>query len=447
MNYKLSKYIYFTDLVYNSGFNLLYSTLSGSIILLSNETIDYLRLSIIDRVDYNIVQKLIDLEFLVPDYYDETTIVLEEMIINKKDMDYLSYVIAPTANCQLGCSYCGQVHSKVNMGNILLDKIYNYIKSKVNTNKYKKLNITWYGAEPLMGISSMKNISDNLISLAKERNVKYEANIITNGLNLNLKNFVDLVVNMKVTSYQITIDGVKETHDKSRYTKYGRPTFDIIVNNVIKIVNHELFDNEGIVLVIRVNVHKNNYEEINGLLEYFHDVKLHDKIYVDFAPVHDWGENNVDHEIGIDIHEYAEMEIEWFIKMKELGFKEHNRIPDRILNTCMTTESNSELIDAKGEISYCWEVPYTPKFADNKDFIIGNLFNDNIQYRENYPLRDWFDDIKIGRNNSQNCKSCIYLPVCGGHCPIAWYKNRSACPSFKYNMEQRIILEQYSFKV
>src|SRR5690606_29731174 len=209
----------------------------------------------------------------------------------------------------------------------------------------------------------------------------YGASMITNGLNLNEKNFNDLVLNMKVKNFQITIDGIKETHDNSRYTKKKKPTFDIIINNVVNAVKNPIYSKEGVLINIRINVHKGNYADVEKLLEYFSKIEIQDKIIINFAPVHDWGNNNADKEIGLSLEEFAILEIDWFLKMKELGYKNQNLIPSRIYGTCMTTTDDSELIDAKGEISYCWEVPYTPDFESNKDLVIGNVNDKDIHLK------------------------------------------------------------------
>lgn len=98
--------------------------------------------------------------------------------------------------------------------------------------------------------------------------------------------------------------------------------------------------------------------------------------------------------------------------MEELNFKKQNLIPSRIYGTCMTTTDDSELIDAKGEISYCWEVPYTLDFENNKDLIIGNVSDENIYLKStiNMPLRNWYQDIKNKNHNSENCNTCEFCP-------------------------------------
>lgn len=450
MEYKLSKYLFITDVSVNNTDDqrLVYSTRTGEVVLLNSTTISNIKNGNFSFLEEDIIDKLIFSEIIIPEFEDELETILNEFEISKSDDNSLGMVITPSANCQLGCSYCGQTHSKLNITQDLSSKIFNHIKKKLSLKKYSNLDIVWYGAEPLMGINSIRILSNQLIELCKEKNISYSASMITNGLNLNEKNFEDLVCNMKVKSFQITIDGIRETHDNSRYTKKGKPTFDIIMNNVYNAVNNPLYLKENALITIRVNVHKENYLDVEKLLEYFTSLKIQDKILMSFAPVHDWGNNNADKEVGLSLEDFSTLEIDWFLKMKELNYRNQNLIPSRIYGTCMTTTNDSELIDAKGEVSYCWEVPYTPDFENNKELIIGNVSEKDLHLKDtiNMPLRNWYEDIKNKKHNSENCNSCEFLPICGGQCPVSWFKGVRACPSFKVNMEDRLILQYLNEK-
>ncbi|MGG5506589.1 MULTISPECIES: radical SAM protein [unclassified Myroides] len=445
MKYKLSKYVVITDsfIDHKESQKLVYSTRTGDVIILNNETIKKLINNNFYTLEDHLIDRLIFSEIVVPELEDELDTVLNEFEISKLDSDILSMTITPSANCQLGCEYCGQVHSKLSITKGLSEKIFDYIKNKLSLKEYSGLDIVWYGAEPLMGINAIRDLSERLLNLCSNNDLSYSASMITNGLNLNRRNFQDLVANMQIKSFQITIDGTQDTHDKSRFTKKKEPTFEFIVRNIVNAINDPLYEKENVSILIRVNVHENNYLEVDKLLDFFHDLKIQDKIQMSFAAVHDWGNNNANKKIGLSMAHFADLEIGWFLKMKELNFRKHELVPQRTFSTCMTTSENNELIDAKGEISYCWEVPYTPDFESNNDLIIGNVSDQSIHLKDSQdmPLRNWYNDIRNKNNNSENCNACEFLPVCGGHCPISWFKGIRACPSFKLNIEDKLIMQ------
>lgn len=446
MEYKLSQYAIITDPINDDSINtnrIVYSTRSGVATIISDKVLGNIKKKEYSKIEDEMLFKLIKTELLVPEKCDELNMILDEFEIASSQNRTLGYTITPSANCQLGCNYCGQLHQKINIESSLEQKIIKHLSAKLAQNNYEHLDITWYGAEPLMGYKAINDLSKKLIKLCDKKGIGYSSSMITNGLSLKEGVFTNLVKNTRVTDYQITIDGIKETHDNSRMTKQGQPTFDIIFNNVIKAVNNPIYDQENCAITIRINVQRNNYKEVDVLLDLIYQKGIHDKVFMSFAPIHDWGNNDADTEIGLTPDEYAEIEIEWEIKMRQLGFRKNSLIPSRTYSTCMTTSSDGELIDAKGEISYCWEVPYTTGLEKDDALVIGNLNNEENVYKSNYeeaPLRKWYNDIRTGKHNSDNCKTCTFLPVCGGACPISWYKGKPACPSFKYNIEDRLIL-------
>jgi uncharacterized protein len=114
--------------------------------------------------------------------------------------------IQPSANCQLGCHYCGQNHTKHYASEPVIDKYHERIEYLLSQkNDYKGLSITWYGGEPLTGYSSILKASEALIGLAERNKIHYVSDMITNGLSLKPSLFKELVLKCKVTNYQITI--------------------------------------------------------------------------------------------------------------------------------------------------------------------------------------------------------------------------------------------------
>lgn len=66
--------------------------------------------------------------------------------------------IAPTMKCNFGCFYCFENGNK-NMGNMTNDialKIVQFLKAQ----KKDKVNIVWFGGEPLLGFNQIQYISD-----------------------------------------------------------------------------------------------------------------------------------------------------------------------------------------------------------------------------------------------------------------------------------------------
>lgn len=438
--YTLSKYVVITDL--DADYKLIYSTRTARFPRIRAETLDRIAHNELDHIGEKTLATLFDSEILVPRSEDEFETVIQSFeTAAQSRSDTLSYTIQPSANCQLGCAYCGQVHEKLNLSAHQSEKIYRYIESELSAHPYKGIAITWYGAEPLLGMNGIRDLSHKLLALTQKNELRYRASIITNGLAMKEHIFKELV-DLQVTRYQITLDGTQEKHDNSRFTKKGGKTYKPILKNIVTAVHHPLYKEKKCGILIRCNVHRQNYASIDKLIQALYDLGIHDQISMDFAPIHDWGNNQADNDIGLSPEFFGALEIEWMLKLKALGFKESGiLLPKRVRETCMLTNDQSELIDAKGRISYCWETPYTPDFDyEGSPFFIGHVNTQDKKDRKTLPLGNWYEDIRAENHNTW-CKGCTFLPVCGGSCPTSWYKGKPACPSFKYNFEDRMVMQ------
>jgi uncharacterized protein len=437
---KLSRYYLSTDLLEDVGLDqkrIIFSTRTGTSILVDENIYSDLIKGEFESIPFEFVQKLIEKEFLVFNDQDEIQFILESNKNAKLDASFLSMTIQPSANCQLGCHYCGQTHSKHQATDSLIEKYYERILQLLSKKKYMGLSICWYGGEPLTGFSQIKKASAKLIELANERGLFYQANIITNGLSLKPAVFEELVNLCKITAYQITIDGTAESHDKRRVTKTGDPTFDIIMKNIKDVTSTELYSTSNSNITIRVNIDKTNHQYVEPLIDYVKENGLESKVSMYFAPIVDFGGNDAGKE-SLEKAFFAEKEIEWLLKCIEYGIPVHN-LPGRTYTVCMADNKDSEVLDAFGNIYACWEFPYSETYGSG-DSLIGNLFLPEETYNYNATLRDWSETLASGKTW---CKNCNQLPICGGGCPKSWHEGTPACPSFKSNYKDRLLLDYY----
>lgn len=442
MQYKLSNYIHISrdEEVLPHAFYL-YATRSGAAIEIENAHYENILGERWDALPRTILSALIGNEAIVPANEDELAYILRQNKENIKDTDEqsLSFTIQPTANCQLGCHYCGQQHVKAISSTETNTEIVSRIISKAEQVKdtLKGLFITWYGGEPLTGLSSIEEMSLQLIEYCQSNNIPYSSSIVTNGLSLKPKTFEKLVDVFKVTQFQITLDGTAEYHDKRRMLKNGEPSFDIIFNNLKEIVHSDFFAARKPYINIRSNVDAQNKNNVFELLALMHQEGILSKVNFSPAPIHDWGDNGASEINGISKEEFAMFEIDVMVKKHEYGLlRKQGLIPLKRYNVCMVANAKSEVYDAYGNVSTCWEIPYTPVF-DNTEYYSGNLLKTPDLDTTGAIMRNWFDEIPT---NDTWCKSCNFLPVCGGSCPKHWNAGTVPCPSFKHNIDERLFL-------
>ena len=247
-----------------------------------------------------------------------------------------------------------------------------------------------------------------------------------------------MVEDLHIKAFQITIDGTKEHHDNRRMTKSGNDTFDIIYNNVVNCVNSQTFKDFTPSISIRINIDKENASSVETLIQMLKDSDILDKISLSFSPVFDWEGNNANSN-SLSVDEFSNKEIDWSLLVDDLNGNIGNLIPQRKPVSCMVDNPDSEVFDAFGNIFSCYELPYTKKYQ-NKNYIEGNLVKQG-DINKNIEIRNWQESVKTKKYS--NCIECKFYPVCGGGCPKDWIEGRPACPPFKFNMEEKLLLHYF----
>ena len=316
--YKLSHYVVVTEPVGEQGKKIVYSTRSGKDLIVPEITLNYIKEGKIDIIPNQIIQKLVDSQILVDSYANELAEIISEneSAIDSENNNMLYEVIQPSAMCQLGCYYCGQKHTKDYISPDIEEKIIARIRTKIEQGNYKQLFIAWFGAEPLMGLRQMRELTRKLQALADNHNLTYAAKVVSNGLSLKKEIFEELVNELGVNHIEITIDGTKKHHDSHRYLKEGGGTFDIILQNVLAITSTDKLK-KPCQLSVRCNVDENNYEGVTPLIELLAEHSLQNKLSFYPIGVYAWG--NDAHKKSLTKEAFAKQEIIWQIEMIKRG--------------------------------------------------------------------------------------------------------------------------------
>ncbi len=417
---------------------VLFNTINSSQISVDEQTYEHLKNEKFELIPDHVFNSLKEYDFLTEkSESEEIQKIISENISTNKQSERLNIVIQPTAWCQLGCLYCGQEHSKNKKINILA--VLNFINTKIDEHRPQELLISWFGAEPLTDMNNLRAISNQLKQLCFDKGITYTAKIVTNGLNLTKKNFESLIQECNCKYFEITLDGTESYHDKRRFTKYHGKTFDIIYKNILQITQSNDCSSESSAKIsIRCNVDDENKDGVIPLIHKLHQDGLHKKIsYFYVAPVHSWG--NDAHLRLNSIEEFAKWECEILIELLRLGFNVP-LFPARKKQLCLATSESGYLIDPQGDVFGCTEVSLVPSYEVDgvHPHKIGSILNsDHIPVKNNNAFINFYDAVSDGKFN---CKECQILPICGGRCPKEWFEGRPACPTLKFNIRERIIL-------
>ncbi|MGR3496027.1 radical SAM protein [Citreimonas sp.] len=430
---RLSRYIVATEPFAEDGAGaarLIFSTRSGAIRKMSEPLWQHVAAQGGAGLAPDMLADLADTKILVPDGADERGAVLAENRAALSATDTAYHVIQPSAFCQLGCDYCGQDHTRARLDAARQDRLLTRIDRGLDARRYRALRIGWFGSEPLAGMAVIRSLTPRLQSLAAGRGVTYSAGIVTNGVKLDRRTARELAVEHGVTDAEITLDGPARHHDARRFFKTGGPSFDRIFSNIRAVA----FDS-GIPMriVVRCNVDARNADGVEELIDQLADAGLAGLIDLYFAPIHDWGNDAAG--AGMTPERYAEAELEWAIHAMSRGF-DQGMLPPRKRITCVAMRPDSEVTDAYGNVFNCTETPYVTAYGTPNRHRIGTLETREVD-RDVNRFGRFYDDVEAGQHG---CARCPMLPVCGGACPKSWNEGTPACPPFKRNMPERLLL-------
>ena len=106
-----------------------------------------------------VAEELISIQVLVPCEEDELATVIESNRSAAQASDDLYLVVQPSAMCQLGCDYCGQHHTPKKIDARDRDRLVDRVQKGLATGKYRSLSVCWFGAEPLLGLPVLRELT------------------------------------------------------------------------------------------------------------------------------------------------------------------------------------------------------------------------------------------------------------------------------------------------
>lgn len=409
---KISKYTFMFD--ENGQEYYVYNTLSNALMEIDKESYSLLfesrntqKLSTAD-FDEDLWEALC-INNIISDNYTDDYLKYKASITNiRKQRTGMHLTLAPTMDCCFRCHYCFEKYKeKKYMTPEIMDQIIKYVTSYP---ELKNIKITWFGGEPLMAVPQIEEFYDKFRDIWQE---PFISNIITTGYHID-KESIRVMQKVGISSVQITLDGMKETHNKVKHLPSGEDVFERILSNI------ELLNDSApeINITIRVNLTLENKEEYIPL----HKLCLtrfygRSNITISPAFVLDRGTGDICRSNNNIFFGHIERS-KFILNLAKNGINSvFVRYPEPFFNECAIRNEMAIAFDPEGYAYKCWEV------IGNKEYAIGKLNDDGILTDINQTIlnrqlygADTFDD--------PICSQCKYLPICNGGCPIQRIENK-----------------------
>ncbi len=338
---------------------------------------------------------LVSKGFLVENEQNELKKIIE--ISDKTDFDDSTYEITinPTMNCNFKCWYCYETHirkSKIDIQTIknvvtLIEKVLEEKKTKLKT-----FQLQWFGGEPLLYFdNTVLPLLEEIYPKFHKSGIQFISGFTTNGLLINQK-LLDNCKRLGVRTFQITLDGHRERHNKVRYISKTRGSYDEIISNIKLCLKNRFY------VVARINISEETISDLEKILDDFQDLDNIMKEYLNFSFHEVWQEEK---DLSVDISDIVD-------KFRAKNFKSSYLAESNatIYNSCYADKPNHATINYNGDVYKCTARDY---LSENKEGILNST--GQIEWNEKYYKR-----IGDTRFNNKPCLSCKILPICNGGC-------------------------------
>ena len=371
----------------------------------------------------DLIAKMKQEGYIVDKSFDELKSLKFYNMSRKCNSDVLSLTILPTLDCNFACPYCYESCKKGTMSKEAEDKLVEFTEKKLKNKKI--LKVTWFGGEPLVAKERVYSLSEKLINLCEKMGIKYSAHMISNFYLADEETIKNLK-KYKISQVQVTIDGGEKIHNERRRLKNSdEPTFERIINNIVK--SKKL----GLTIVIRINADKTNIDSLEELVDVLVKKGLTDVfVYLGHTVSFDEGVPAKFTEDCFLTDDFAKISADFTNMLANKGFKNNISYPKPISFHCAAQRLGSYIVGPQGELYKC------EHDVGVKNKQIGNIFNyfdkkeiNSSEYMEqiNWLLSNPFED--------EDCVNCNILPICMGGCSN--YRNKlckAYCMPFKYNL-------------
>lgn len=423
----------YTSLIVDDGANYVYNAQSNFLCQISDDVLSILRKGSFEELPKDIIS-IFEKNKVIVDSADKYDYYYQELVrfnTHNYDPTVLSLVICPTTSCNFDCPYCFE--PKLNP-KTMTQKVIDGIKEFVKKNESaKRLEITWYGGEPLLAFEQIKSIIQTLETIdgCKIGN----QSIITNGYLFDEEK-IDFFKTQNISSIQITFDGLPERHNNSRKLKVsGKPTFDVIVANIKKLAQ-ELSQTQ---ISVRINIDKSMVDEYVELVNILRS-KLGDLKNVSFYP----GilrKETADGKAMVPICYTTSQMLDLHRLLREKG-QDVRLFPQRTGRGCMINAKYAYIIGPEGEIYKCWND------VSDHDKIIGSIFEEHLS---NPGLMLKY--MVAASPFNDECRECKVFPICQAGCGLHRFRNKFenakfdvCCPMIDDNNLKISVLSLISIK-
>ena len=399
--------------------SLLYNAFTDKYLVCKNEVVPLLELSAADIAQTNpaFYRNLAEGGFLVDDTLDEAERAVEEGMRRCDNERTYHLVVNPTLNCNFACWYCYENHSAyTKMDGQTVERVRKFIARLCADPKIEHVYLSFFGGEPLLYYNdTVRPLIDCIRQQRAKREFAYSIHFTTNGYLLTDAVLRHLSAGDEPKSFQITLDGGREAHDKIRRSASGAGSYDRILSNLRKLLEG------GMGVTLRINFTARNIRSIPSIAADLKDLSadVRRRLSIDFQRV--WQDNAIDND-----HPQLEEDIEIF-RREFPNVVEHYQRIDGFHSPCYGDRLNECVINYNGDVYKCTARDFT---SANRAGVL------NADGEIEWVQPDFSRRRLQGKFGKPVCRRCRIFPLCGAGCVQTALESPRSCISCKDDREK-----------
>jgi len=212
----------------------LFNTLTGALAVLPAE--DWAGVSAGGADQDGLLEDLAADGFIVERGLNEDLVLAHWRTSQAYDLTHLQYFISPTRACNLACSYCvhGSKKRAEHMSPETAAAVLDFIQTDIELKRPRTVRLDFCGAESLLRPKTIIYLSEGLSGFCRRLGLDLKISFITNGLALR-PDLVRGLLPLGLDRIRVTVSGPAEVHDRYRVDKAGRPTYERIMLNLVRL--------------------------------------------------------------------------------------------------------------------------------------------------------------------------------------------------------------------
>jgi uncharacterized protein len=351
-------------------------------------TLTQKELATVQKENPTLFSAMCKLGIIIPNDFEELDYV---KAMNREaifDKNQYRLTINPTLECNFHCWYCYENHPIGRMSGETMNAVVNHVKQQIQENNIQSLILDWFGGEPLLYFDEvMYPVSKKIQKLLSKR-IHFLGSTTTNGYLINPQR-AEQFKEIGLTNFQITLDGDEETHNKIRFLKGKKGSFQTIINNINLLSEYEKNS-----IMVRINYTEETLKNINTIVNYFSE-KAKEKINIHFQQV--W-QDSINQYLSADENKEYFKSIGYNVQPFELNTGYH---------VCYADKLNEAVINYDGRVFKCTARNFTIHPEDGLLLPTGE-----IDWKKSNHAK------RFGNATFENphCLNCNFVPVCMGPC-------------------------------